>query len=135
MNSSRKYICLGITSILLFLPLNLYAQSPEDRIQTSDKMQQLQRVMEQYEDVDEDTGPYPKGQILEDDAGDLGRQRILRRRSRHKYYSGGASLTLQSSDNATLGMNVSYNENHSNFPSNEYDSFSGSFLLSTQTRL
>ncbi len=45
-----------------------------------------------------------------------------------------AGMKYQLTDYLNLGLNVSYNENHSNFSSSEYDSFSGSFVLSTRTR-
>lgn len=101
-----NFFALMVTLCFLFVANDIFAQSPSDRLETSDKMQQLQRVMEQYDDVDDDTGRFPESDVSDDD-GDLGKQRIMRRRSRHKYYAANASLTLQSSDNANLAPNPS----------------------------
>lgn len=98
-----------ITAFLLVLFLvsflivpELRAQSADGRVETSDRMQQLQRIMEREDELFERGADTVPADVRVDDAGDFGRQRILRRRSAHKYYFGSASLTTQTSDNATL---------------------------------
>lgn len=47
---------------------------------------------------------------------------------------GSLRLRYRWSDSVNLSLGTSYSENHSNFATSEYDSFSASFLISTRTQ-
>lgn len=91
-----------VTLFLVGTAVPSRSQSSPDRVRTSEQLQQLQRIMEREDELFERTADTVPADVRVDDAGDFGRQRILRRRSAHKYYFGSASLRTQTSDNATL---------------------------------
>lgn len=99
LNVLLEGVVLVVVFVFLTVPVNfVHAQD-----QRADQMQQLRRLIEK-DDV------YPEDYRAVEDEGepesevdqDLGRQRILRRRKDHKYYSASASLTFQNSNNVTL---------------------------------